>query len=376
MPRTHLTDISIKKFAVPNRGQVTYSDATLPGFGVRISQGGARTFVLVHGDRRERITIGRYPIISLSQARTKAKRILAQRILDPDQQPTILFRDAVPLFIQTHCKQRNKPSTQAETERLLNRHFLPAFGQRSLDQISTRDVTDILDELLDTPGECNHAFTAARTFFRWAKDRRYISSTPLDGLKLPARSQSRERVLTDTELERIVVAARASGSYGVILQLLVLTGQRLNQIASLQSDFIRREERTIAWPSRLMKSNREHTIPYGDEVERILDALPTKGLLFPTRDGDAFNNWSTSKAAFDEKCPMPHWTHHDLRRTFATGMAKLDFPPHVIERILDHTSTTSMSAVHRIYNRHSYETQMREAMEKWEAKVYALAPIG
>jgi hypothetical protein len=164
MPTAHLTDIAIRSLAAPETGQVTYTDETLPGFGVRVSSGGARTFVLVHGIRRERITLGRYPIISLSKARTEAKRILAEETLRTHTNPTIRFKEALDLFFSTHCDKRNKQSTAAETKRLLNRHFLSALQRETLEEISPQLIARIVDRLSSTPGECNHAFTAIRTF--------------------------------------------------------------------------------------------------------------------------------------------------------------------------------------------------------------------
>src|SRR5947209_6721888 len=102
MPLAHLTDITIRNLPPSAAGQITYTDDSLPGFGIRVSPGGTRTFVLVHGARRERRTIGRYPIISLSQARTEAKRILAEQTLSARQNPTIKFKEALELFFSTH----------------------------------------------------------------------------------------------------------------------------------------------------------------------------------------------------------------------------------------------------------------------------------
>ncbi len=149
-----LSDLSIRALPVPERGQKIHWD-TMPGFGIRISQGGTRTFVLVHGERRQFITIGRYPIITLAQARTKAREILAKKTLGIDRPQSAEFEEAMNLFITKHCEVRNRPKTAAETARLLRKHFLPTFRCYSLDEIPTRRIAAILDELLDTPSIVN-----------------------------------------------------------------------------------------------------------------------------------------------------------------------------------------------------------------------------
>ncbi|HXE54964.1 MAG TPA: Arm DNA-binding domain-containing protein, partial [Tepidisphaeraceae bacterium] len=112
-----LTDLTIRSLHVPEKGQKTYADDTVPGFGIRISQGGTKTFVLVHGANRERTTIGRWPVISLADARSEARRILAEYTLGKHRPKRIQFADALALFIDAHCRQNNRPGTARNTER-------------------------------------------------------------------------------------------------------------------------------------------------------------------------------------------------------------------------------------------------------------------
>jgi integrase len=378
MPKTHLTDIAVKNLQLPATGQITYTDATLPGFGVRVSQGGARVFVLVHGTRRERLTIGRYPIISLSQARSEARRILAERTLGAHRTSSIRFKEAVQLFFTTHCDKRNKPSTAAETKRLLNRHFLPALQHEKLEEIAPQHISRIIDRLLPTPGECNHAFTAIRSFFRWAVRRHYVRHSPCAAMQLPTPPGKKDRVLTDAELVAVYRAAVTEAHpYGTIVQLLILTGQRRGEIAGLRSEYIDRDGRTIALPPSLVKNNRPHTFPVGNSAERIFAKLDTDGYLFPARGKPdrSFCGWSKSKAALDSASGITDWTLHDLRRTFATNLAALGTPPHITERLLNH-ATGTISGVAAIYNRHAYMDEMRAAIAAWEGRLASLLKTG
>jgi integrase len=381
--RATLTDIVVRNAKPPARGQRTVWDASVQNFGCRLSQGGTKSWIVMHGRRRQVITIGRYPMISLSAARTEAKRILAERTLDPRRSTGITFKEALALFISTHCEQHNRPSTAKETVRLLTNHFLEKFSQRSLEEISTQDVAGLVDRLLPTPSEANHAFTAIRTFFRWATRRRFIAHSPCEGMQLPARTTPRDRVLSDDEIRAIFRGAVAQGfPSGTIVLLLLFTGQRRNEIASLRWEYIDTKARTITLPPSLTKNGRRHSFPYSRAVKDILqEMVPSgEGSLFAARGNPAtvFSGWSKAKTALDfavereaGKRPVPPWTLHDLRRTFATNLAKLGTPPHVVEKLLNHASGT-ISGVAAIYNQFQYMDEMRSAIEAWDAKLASL----
>ena len=115
--RLTLTDISLRQLRPPTRGKKMYRDTTLAGFAVRVSQAGAKTFVLVHGRQRQFLTIGRYPIITLAQARAEAKRILAEKTLGQHQPRSIKFEVAYDLFKTHHCATK-KPRTSKDYRRM------------------------------------------------------------------------------------------------------------------------------------------------------------------------------------------------------------------------------------------------------------------
>jgi integrase len=370
-----LTDLSIKALTAPERGQKTYFDDSLSGFGVRLSSGGVKSFVLVHGRSRSRTTIGRYPIISLADARTEAKRVLAERILGKHQTPSLLFHQGLTLFLETHCDRKNRPRTKKETKRLLERHFLPSLRHERLSEITTGQISKVIDRLLDTPAEANHAFSAIRLFFRWATRRRYVIHSPVEGLVMPAPVSSRDRVLTGKELVQVYRHTFAPNPLGPIIRLLILTGQRSSEIANLRSSFIDQEQKTITLPSWLTKNHREHAFPLGADAASILAEITPEesGLYFSARGkpDQPFNGWSKCKQEFDRECPIAHWTLHDLRRTFATHLASLDVAPHVVERLLNHSSGT-IKGVAAIYNRYRYMDEMRSALGLWEGHMQSL----
>ena len=176
MPKTQLTDISIRALKPPDQGQVTYWDKSLTGFGVRVSQGGAKTFVLVYGANRRRTSIGRFPASKLSDARTEAKRLIAEHTLGRTRPSTVPFDEAKGRFLAS-CERRNKPRTVRDYRRLLNRHF--RFSKTPLTEVSAQEIMSRINRLGETPHEQNHAFVAARVFFRWAVHNHFIDRSPL-----------------------------------------------------------------------------------------------------------------------------------------------------------------------------------------------------
>ena len=372
-----LTEISIKNLQAPAMGQTTYSDDLVPGFGVRVSQGGVRSFVLVYGRNRKRVTLGRYPVISLQDARTKARELLAERTLGKRDAPSIKFEDAMALFLSTHYPENSpKPRTKADTERLLRKHFLTPLRYEKIADIHTYTISEFIDRLQDTPSEARHAFAAIRLFMGWAVGRGYITRSPCEGLQPPPLGVSRNRVLTGDELKKVLKQARSGGSnFNNLVQLLIYTGQRRSEIASIRAEWIDFDKRTITLPPAITKNKRQHTFPFGKMAEAVLRKGAEEGLLFPARGKDTpFNGWSKAKAALDKSCAIAPWTIHDLRRTCATNIAALGIPVQVTEKLLNHVSGTTGGIV-AVYQRHTYLDEMREAVETWEAHLKKLLSI-
>jgi len=380
MPRVHLTDMAVRSIK-PSEGYATYWDTKLPGFGVRVGLR-TKTFVVMRGDERRRITVGSYPDMELAEARREARRLLSTH--EPRASNATL-QELVDLFFQVRCTpQNNKPSTIAEYRRIFNRHLTPLLDRKLADITHVR-INRVLDELAGTPIEANHAFVAFRMLFRFAHQRRLIEINPMDGMSLPYQPKSRDRVLTDDELRVVWTAARGFPfPFGSVVQLLILTGQRLSEISGLQWSWIDEREQTITLPPMITKNSTQHMFPYGDLARAIIDGTPHMSqYLFPSRDGSAaYVGHNKAKGQLETVCnsawqkspddlPMPHWTLHDLRRTFSTIHARIGTPPHVTEALLNHKMGTR-SPIQRIYDRHTYLPEMREAMTNYEAYLMRL----
>lgn len=344
MPNLQLTDFTIRR--LPHGSRIDYWDRQLSSFGVRV---GTRTKTFMVKVKNRRIAIGHYPNLSLKDARRKAHVLLGTYV----QQGTMPYAEARDDFIREHCEKKNKPSTAAETKRLLNRF---SFGG-TLGQVTKREI---LEQLRSFPAsEANHAFTAMRTLLNWAVEHEYLAHTPLHKVKLPHKPQSRDRLLTDDEIKTIWNASRAHGDFGCIVRSLILSGQRLNQIASYDDAWTRTD--TIVFPGFIMKSNREHTLPLTKALAENLPSLATPFTL----------ETKAMRALRHDLEDVPHWTLHDFRRYFSSTMAMLGTPLHVTERLLDHR-TGSESAVARIYNRHNFRAEMRNALEIYERHLIAV----
>jgi integrase len=186
-------------------------------------------------------------------------------------------------------------------------------------------------------------------------------------MKAPPPSRSRARVLNDIEIKAIW-RALDDDIYGRIVKLLLLTGQRRGEIAGLTGSMIGAD--TITLPSEYAKNGRLHVIPLGTMAASILgrQRLP-KTLYVPARGKSTpFNGFSKTKRELDERCGISDWTLHDLRRTFASGLAALGVPLHVIERLLNHVSG-SFGGIVGVYQRYNFMPEMRHAIELWEAHV-------
>jgi integrase len=368
-----LTDISVRALPRPDKGQKTYFDDALPSFGCRVSQGGTRSFVLQHGTDRRLITIGRYPIISLSEARTEAKRILAEHTLGRHRPQTITWDEALGIFLDA-CEQKNRPRTVRDYRRLLGRHF--PFGKKRLSDITPQLINQRVDRLRHTVSEQNHALAAVKIFFRWALRRHYVEHSPCDGMQTIKR-MPRNRVLSDRELAVVYAAAERIGyPFGSIVQLCILTGQRRTEVAWLRRSYL--SKGTITLPSSLTKNKLEHVFPIAKTAETLIARIPHDAdLLFPAMRGSGvFGGWSKQKAVLDTSIAehgarIASWTLHDLRRTFATNLAALGIAPHIVERVLNHSSGT-ISGVAAIYNKFQYMDEMRAAIDAWESHLASL----
>jgi integrase len=382
------TDMMLRKLTSDGEDRIEVWDERIPGFGMRVSKVGTKTFMLMyrHRGRSRRLTLGRYPVLSLADAREKALAALRQvnggadPMLEAEKRDdtSYQFDAVVTAYVERHCKVHNKPSTARESERELRKHFLSEWGKRDIRDIQPAHVNKVIDRLMDngTPSEANHALGVIKTLFRWCVDRDMLQVSPCLKVRKPAKHVSRSRVLTDYELVRVWRSFEAEGyPFGYMGKLLVLTGQRRGEVTEMRWSQIDDKRKTWTIPASLAKNNREHVLPLSDAAMAILRSVPrlSDERVFPARNNDAnaISGFTRAKQRFDKLSEVTDWTIHDIRRTVATGLAQLGVAPHVIERVLNHVSGT-FAGVAGVYNRFQYQDEMRAALELWARHVRGL----
>jgi integrase len=339
MPRRCLTDATIR--ALKSDRQQDWWDIKTPSFGIRISPR-AKTFIANKGGTRK--TLGHYPSCTLQEAR---RRFFALKATADTGGPQISFQQARSEFL---AQDKWKPSSRKEMTRIIMRHF---HWDKPLDRITSNDISTVVDNI-PAPKESLHALACIKALFNWCVPR-YLKYSPCTGLKPSSRRVPRERLLTSDELARIWRAAETMGTYGRHVQLLITTGQRCHQILNLQDHFVDVDKMVVTFPPASMKSNRTHVIPLGTLTASLLQ---DRGTL--TR----FQN--LKKDQLDALSGVAGWTHHDIRRAFASGMASLGIQLPVIERLLAHRSG-SFAGIVGVYQHYDFLPEAHKAIELWES---------
>jgi len=364
-----LNDTTLRSFAAPPKGQTTFWDDKLPAFGVRVSQGGSKTFVLKRDNTL--ITIGRYPIISLAQGRDQAKRLLAEFTLGRVRPQAINYEQALEFFLADK-RQSRRPRTVGAYERLLKR-----FGFRGPLSGITPDEASRKLAKVSSLSERSHMIVAGKVFFNWCRKRRYLEGeSPLYGLTKPA-SRRRTRTLSEDEIKLFWRATAEATCYHRLLRFQLTTGQRAGELSKLSPNAAAKSEGQdrLTIPEDIAKNRTELQYPLCPFAAELIARRHNYHFLFSDTE-NSFSDWSAQKAALIERMtelnggPIPHWTPHDLRRTYRSLHAKLGTPPHIAERLVHHIS--SRTEVERIYDQWTFLPEMRAAQQKYEDYLSAL----
>jgi integrase len=362
-----LTDRGVRSLPYTGSGQRDYADDAVRGLAVRVGKR-TKTFVLATGAAisRKRHTLGHYdpPHFTLALARDKARDILAANRLRKTEAPRTNFGEALETYYRVHVSQL-RPGSQRGIRQTIDRRFRPHLGKKILTDIKPTDIAPLLDTMLNTPTERYNAFVYLGMFLNWCMRRGYIETVPTARMDTPPKPQSRERVLSAAELATVWRAADPETDYGRIVRLSILSAQRIGQWAAVRREYIGTD--TITWPAEIMKGKRPHTLPMTPAMRAL---LPDRiGLVFPNENALAFSNWSRSKHRLDHESGISGYTHHDLRRTWATICAEeLAIDPHIIETVLAHVIGNRVS---RTYIRAKYLPPMRNAIIAFEEWLYA-----
>lgn len=370
----YLTDAAVASLASEQQSDVY--DTVVKRFGVRVSKT-RKTFFVLAGEPRRRISLGQYPDVSLKAARKAAQR----HILNPKTvTASRTLKSALQTYFETYVDPNYRPNSAYQVKRLFAR--IAHLEDNLLTDLKSSHLTDVLDK--QTPSQANHLYSVLKTFFGWCERRDYIDASPIRKLTKPHKEKERKRTLTDAELKAVWNACD-DDSFGKIVRMLILTGQRRGEIAALESGWLASDETntplSITFPPHITKNGEQHTIPLAQNAKNLLSealhAYPrmrdsNSTLLFPSpKKAAVLLGFQKMKWHLDERSGVSDWTLHDLRRTWSTKSADLGAQPHIIERCLNHL-TGSMTPLARRYNKHQYITEMREAFERYDAYISSL----
>ena len=375
-----LTETTIAAITLAGtQGETIAFDDDIPGFGLRLRAGGSRTFVFQYkiGAQHRRMTLGKYPALKATDARKSAAKLYAEVRLgnDPAGAKAEKQTRAAETFgsvVKNYLLRRQgtiRASSLSLIENYLSNNLKPLHGL-SLVAIDRRAVATQLARISveNGPVHANRVRTALSGFLNWCCGEGLIETNPVVHTNQnPERA--RERVLSDSELATIWKAL-PDGDYGDILKLLILTGQRREEIGRLQWSEIDFERNVITLPGVRTKNHRTHSVPMTPTVVGILQERRERARVFGS-GGGSFGAWTRSKGRLDAEVQIAPWVVHDIRRSVATGMAEIGIQPHIIEAVLNHVSGHK-GGVAGIYNRATYEAEKATALGRWAEHVAAV----
>ena len=360
--------------------------------------------------KHQRETLGRWPDVGVADARDKARGIkkLAAAGLDPrtarqaeeaearaqveaEAERLKAFGPLAEDYIKRKCP---KLVQGADIESIIRRRILPHWGNRPVVELRKRDAIVLTDSLVDTgqPAAAIKLADVIKRLGNWLVERDEIEVSPFSSMKPPADKVTRDRVLKDHEIRALWLATDEMGyPFGPLVKLLLLTGQRRNEIAGIQEDEIDKETASWVIPAtrtkRVKRISLPHLVPLAPAVMEIVNTLPRFAgphLLTTTSGRRPVSGFSKMKARLDaavlasmkkdasergedpkKVMPLAPWRLHDLRRSCRTGLASLGVPEIVSEKVLAHYPR----GISKVYNVHDYADEKRDALARWAQRV-------
>lgn len=417
MPRK-LTPQFIKAMEPPAGGNRVEWDTDEKGLGIRITAAGHRAFVLryVADGRERRLTLGEFPTLGLTAAREMARERKGEVIKGADplaakqaRRDAMTLGKAAAIYLAgreagTIGHRKPKPRSMEELRRALELHWQPLHALPLAEIDHTRIEARLHDMVDRETGRgrvaANRAREALSALFSWAVKKRHVPTNPvtLADRMVPESELKRDRVLSGQEIRLLWRATDGPGEYRAIVRLLLLTGQRREEVAGMRWSELDLERAMWSLPKERTKNGLRHDVPLSDAALAILRGVPRRpgrDLLFGEGAG-SFSAWSQSKRRLDlriahlraearlgrplseseepdpKQDPLPDWRVHDLRRTVVTGMNELRILPHVVEAVVNHVSGDAKRGVAGRYNHAQYNPEKRQALDLWAAHIMAI----
>jgi integrase len=332
--------------------QTDYFDATVSGLALRVTSRGTKAWTLLYGTPRRRITLGRYPALSLASARARALETREGRT-----------SGTIAALAEVYLKSVSGLRSAPEIERRLRKDVLPVIGHIHLRDLHRRDVTRVIDGKSSAPLAARRAFEDIRAMVRWAVSRGDLDHNPIDGMRGPPISKPRTRVLTDEEIQNLWNRLPELRSQGVaqVIKFCLITGQRIGEVAGLRQGELDLDHAVWNIPGSRTKNGHPHSVPLS---QMALDLIGQGG-------------WGVGAGHVSDVIRLhlqrkERWTAHDLRRTALTKMAELGVAPIVLGHVANHRTTTKAGMTLSVYVHHQYEKEKRQALELWADRLQGI----
>ncbi|MDH3596905.1 MAG: integrase family protein [Rhodospirillales bacterium] len=354
MPTLKFTEQAVAEAKAPAADRLDLWDEELPGFGLRVSGAGRKSWQVMYrvAGRKRRMTLGRYPALSLEIARDAAEDALREvaRGRDPAAERASMTGGALTFeaFAKAYLERHAKPNklSWAEDARMIERDLLPAWRRRPAETVTRRDVIELLERVVRRghPTAANRRLALIRKMYAWGLEVDLVPATPVVAVRAPAREAPRERVLGEAELAALWSAwERIGWPFGPLGKLMLLTAQRRRAVAGLRLADIGLASRIWTLPPEAaggrVGGRGAHAVPLSSFAIEILTSLPRTDspYVFPARGhpGRPVSGFSKAARRMAELSGVGDCRLGDLRRTAADGMARQGVPPHVLGAILN-----------------------------------------
>jgi len=386
-----LTRRTATSLPAPERGRIEYVDQKLPGFVLRVTANGARSWVVAYwkNGQGRRYTIAPVHLLDLDAAREQARELLhaIRKGADPmaDRQAQRATQQRVEdetfgaLFALYSEKARMKHRTWKNDESL-GRNFEP-WSNRPARTITSLDVEAAVEKIVSRGAaiQANRARGLASRIFSFAlkspslRLRFGLTANPAAGTPMPAAERSRDRVLTVEEVRQVSQALDAERTDVTVgFKLLLLTAQRGGEVCAMRREDVDLETAWWTIPAERSKNCLAHRVPLSaPAVALIRDRLEnhTSPYVFPGESGPRSHGATIRRPMAQLRTTTGiEFRSHDVRRTVASFLASMGTPRLVIGRILNHTEP----GVTKVYDRHSYDPEKRQALEVWARRLHAI----
>ncbi len=364
------TDAYIKNLKPTSKRYDVY-DANLAGFGLRVSPLGTKSWIVLSRniERKMRVTLGRYPQMSLALSRQRAMIVLSE-MADGEYQRLKnlqMFEDALNDWYQKDQAQ-NKSFRQVKNA--VELHVKPYLKGFKLKNIEKRDLLRIIDRVAEkTPTQANRILAFIKRFFNWCASRDLIDISPVNGIGKVKTEESRDRVLSANELNSIYKATfNIAYPFGPLFRILLLTAQRLNEVAGCSWTEFDFDNKKWELPNTRSKNKISHIIHLSDPVLKELYELKDNAqhnLVFTKTGYSHVSGFSKAKKRLDDLSKVNFWRLHDIRRSFATIVTeKLEHEPVVVDRILNHVNG-SVKGIAAVYQKGEYLDKRKTVLDAW-----------